>query len=132
MAVSARTARSVKRRARGRCEYCQIYGWQLSIDHIIPGGGDGSENLAAACFPCNRLKWFRTHAEDPLTGEIVRLFDPRADHWSEHFTGAPAECSGLGDGAEASRRLSGAGGDRGQGTGTGEVGADGCDGLGAR
>lgn len=49
------------------------------------GAGDELDNLAAACFPCNRLKWHRTVAEDPLTGDIVRLFAPRTDLWEDHF-----------------------------------------------
>lgn len=63
------------------------------MDHILPrsraGGGDELDNLAAACFPCNRLKWHRTVAEDPLSGEIVRLFHPRTDRWEDHFAWSP-------------------------------------------
>ncbi len=49
------------------------------------GGGDDPENLSAACFPCNRLKSAHTSAEDPITGQVVPLFNPRRDSWDQHF-----------------------------------------------
>ena len=66
-----------------------MVGWPLTIDHVDPGRGgadaDRADNLAAACYPCNRLKWHRTTAEDPASGQVVRLFNPRSDDWDEHF-----------------------------------------------
>ena len=41
------------------CQYCGEYGKRLECDHILPvsrGGGHGDENLATACFACNRSK----------------------------------------------------------------------------
>ena len=35
---------------------------------------------------CNDYKGDRIEATDPLTGEVTRLFDPRHQRWSEHFT----------------------------------------------
>lgn len=61
------------------------------VDHIIPtaeGGGNERENLAAACYRCNEFKGVRTHAADPLTGELVPLFHPRQQRWSDHFVWA--------------------------------------------
>ncbi len=34
---------------------------------------------------CSLRKGDRTTGTDPETGEIVRLFNPRVDSWSEHF-----------------------------------------------
>jgi hypothetical protein len=30
-------------------------------------------------------KGAKTHAEDPITGALARLFHPRQDEWSQHF-----------------------------------------------
>lgn len=81
--------------ANHRCEYCctsrRLIGMPLVIDHIIPqsaGGGDERENLAAACYRCNEFKGVKTHALDHATGELVPLFNPRTQHWLEHFAWA--------------------------------------------
>ena len=34
---------------------------------------------------CNSYKWAQTHGRDPETHEEVPLFDPRTQHWHEHF-----------------------------------------------
>lgn len=83
----------VRERAGDRCEYClshQAYTMgRLQIDHILPLAQDGSDdedNLCLACELCNQYKWAKTHAVDPETEQIVALFNPRQQHWSEHFT----------------------------------------------
>ncbi len=61
----------------------------LMIEHIIPdalGGPTTRENLWLACYRCNEFKGDRTDAVDPTTGEVVALFNPRTQRWSEHFT----------------------------------------------
>ncbi|HUV90133.1 MAG TPA: HNH endonuclease signature motif containing protein [Anaerolineae bacterium] len=63
----------------------------MEIDHIIPqslGGQTEEDNLWLACSLCNDHKSDRIAALDPLRGEIVRLFDPRHQMWSEHFAWA--------------------------------------------
>ncbi len=79
-------------RARGRCEYCLIHEDDAIISHEVyhviaekHGGPSTAENLAFACFPCNRYKGSDIASVDPLTGEIVPLYNPRVDHWSTHF-----------------------------------------------
>jgi hypothetical protein len=49
------------------------------------GGPTIEENLWLACVRCNQFKADRTHAQDPLTGELVALFNPRIQVWKEHF-----------------------------------------------
>jgi hypothetical protein len=44
-----------------------------------------TENLALACFDCNRRKGPNISSVDPETGEIVQLFNPRREAWLEHF-----------------------------------------------
>jgi 5-methylcytosine-specific restriction endonuclease McrA len=82
----------VKRRAGGRCEYCQLpedcSELPFQIDHVVArkhGGGNEGENLAYACLYCNSFKGPNLSGVDPLTGDVVRLFDPRADRWDDHF-----------------------------------------------
>jgi len=70
--------------ARHRCGYCltsaRIIGAPMEIDHIIPeslGGPTVRENLWLACSMCNDHKGNRIAALDPLTEEVVRLFERR-------------------------------------------------------
>jgi hypothetical protein len=49
------------------------------------GGSDGADNLAWSCPGCNNGKADRIAAPDPVTGEAVRLFDPRHQAWGDHF-----------------------------------------------
>jgi hypothetical protein len=90
--IPAPVQEQVRRRANYLCEYCHTNEqWQyvpFTIDHIIPlaeGGMDSSDNLALACFHCNRRKSTKQTALDPETGEIVPLFNPRQDSWATHF-----------------------------------------------
>jgi hypothetical protein len=78
--------------AQHRCRYCltaeSIVGTPMEIDHLIPqslGGLTEEANLWLACSLCNDHKGDRIAALDPLTDEIVRLFDPRHQVWQEHF-----------------------------------------------
>lgn len=82
----------VRERAGNRCEYCRlpqdVSDLRFHIEHIVPrqhDGNDSLENLALACPACNLRKGPNLTGLDPTTGEIVRLFHPRHDAWSEHF-----------------------------------------------
>jgi HNH endonuclease len=99
MPPSRSVRRRVIERAMERCEYCQMVGWPLSVDHVIPRSSrtgevsaesienlDDPENLAAACMLCNRAKWDTRTAADPLSSERVTLFNPRRQRWSAEFT----------------------------------------------
>lgn len=81
------------REARHRCGYCltsaRITGTPMEIDHIIPeslGELTVRENLWLAWSMCNDHKGNRIAAPDPLTGEVVRLFDPLRQVWPDHFS----------------------------------------------
>ena len=94
-AVTATIKQQVFARANYRCEYCQtshrLVVMPSTIEHVIPialGGTDEPENLAAACYRSNEYKGAKTHALDVLTGEVVPLFNPRTQTWSEHFAWA--------------------------------------------
>jgi hypothetical protein len=63
-------------------------GLPLEIDHIIPeaaGGLTVEANLWVACAWCNLVKGNKTHFRDPVTGRLVRLFNPRMQSWKRHF-----------------------------------------------
>jgi hypothetical protein len=83
----------VRAQAGDQCGYCRtpqryILGW-LEVEHIIPkarGGTDDEENLWLACRMCNGFKGTQTHGRDPVTGRRVRLFNPRRQRWSRHYT----------------------------------------------
>lgn len=49
------------------------------------GGPTEFDNLAYACSFCNRQKGSDVGSLDPATGDFVRFFNPRTDHWREHF-----------------------------------------------
>jgi hypothetical protein len=82
----------VARRAGYRCEYCRLHADFALLphepDHIIATQHSGPttlENLALACFDCNRLKGPNLASVDPETGQVVALFHPRQQRWDEHF-----------------------------------------------
>ncbi len=81
----------VTQRAKERCEYCQtakIMVVRMEIDHILPesaGGATVESNLSLACPSCNRFKGKWQTAVDPITDQEVRLFNPRAQVWNQHF-----------------------------------------------
>jgi len=90
--VSTDLRRQVKERADGRCEYCLLSEadafFTREVDHVIAekhGGATTFENLALACFDCNRFKRSDIASINPDTGEIVALFNPRTQIWSDHF-----------------------------------------------
>lgn len=91
--MDAAERRGIIERARHRCEYCRLGevhqpAVPFHIEHIIArqhGGDDSIEDLALACHPCNLQKGPNLASLDPETGELIRLFHPRRDHWSDHF-----------------------------------------------
>jgi hypothetical protein len=84
--------RAVRERAKHRCEYCHFpeafAEAPFHADHIIArqhGGGDELQNRALACCFCNRYKGPNLSGVDPSSGEVTRLFNPRANTWTDHF-----------------------------------------------
>lgn len=87
--VSSEPAEAARRRANYLYEYCRTNErWQyvrFTIDHVNPAGEDSLENLALACFHCNRRKLNKTTAADSETNKIVEIFNLRRDDWKMHF-----------------------------------------------
>jgi hypothetical protein len=80
-------------RALGYCEYCLLHhdftDFSHQIDHIVAikhGGLSVLINLALACLECNLNKGTDLTTIDPMTGQIIALFNPREQSWEEHFT----------------------------------------------
>lgn len=94
MPVSEQIADQVYQRARFLCEYCQTdkhIAPMLQIDHIVPtskGGSDELDNLASACYWCNKFKSNVVVAKDMVTGDVTPLFNPRKENWDSHFAWA--------------------------------------------
>ena len=94
--------RFVIERAGGRCEYCLVHQdaspFTHEVDHLVArkhGGQTASENLALACLPCNRRKGSDLTSIDPVSGEIVPLFNPRVQDWNDHLSLQGAHITGL-------------------------------------
>ena len=96
------------------CEYCLMpTTGKFEIEHIIPkqrwhdfvsghypglrraerlalAAPDHIANFAWACFFCNNAKGGR-----PRPRTALRLFDPRFDHWPDHFAYSPTKGYGV-------------------------------------
>ncbi len=74
------------------CAYCRtaefLTAMTFEFEHIRPlsaGGETVFENLCFACPYCNRHKGALQTAIDPESGEVVTLFHPQQQVWTEHF-----------------------------------------------
>lgn len=99
--MNARLREELRRRADGRCEYCHFpERWaelRFQADHVVAaqhGGTATLGNLAWACLRCNKHKGPNLAGVDPQTRQTVRLFNPRADAWAEHFAWEGARLTG--------------------------------------
>lgn len=105
----------VRERAGDCCEYCGLPQAALPfarfhIDHIIAeqhGGTNDLENLAYCCSRCNFSKGPNLSGIDPVDGEIVTLFNPRTQQWSDHFKQRGGEILGLTPAGRATVRVLG-------------------------
>jgi hypothetical protein len=93
----------VRQRANYLCEYChaseQYQYVRFTVEHVIPIAGGGTnhfDNLALACFHCNRRKSDNLVAIDPQSQSEVSLFNPRCDRWNNHFIWSTDELSIIG------------------------------------
>ena len=103
----------VRARAGGRCEYCHIRSVSLPhlvfhVEHVVPRqhlGTDELMNLALACDRCNFHKGTNLSAIDPISNQVVRVFNPREQIWDEHFEISDHRIIGLTDVGRATVRL---------------------------
>lgn len=99
--VSDALRRIVIERASLACEYCLLPSslsfYPHEVDHVIAlkhQGQTNAENLAYACWRCNRFKGSDLGSFDPQTGDFSFLFNPRKQVWPEHFTPSQGEIVG--------------------------------------
>jgi hypothetical protein len=110
--ISEALRRLVAERGYHVCEYCLIHEEDAyhgcEVDHIVSlkhGGLTVPENLANACFHCNRRKGTDVGSIDVRTGKFVRLFHPRADRWRDHFYLSEGRIEPLTDIGEVTSRV---------------------------
>ncbi|MCA9161969.1 MAG: HNH endonuclease [Planctomycetales bacterium] len=111
MTVSPSLRAEVRRRASNRCEYCSLAQSsfplvQFHVEHVIArqhGGADEVDNLCLACHWCNLHKG--PNIASILSGEVVRLFNPRTDRWSDHFRVIEGVVEGLSEVGLVTARL---------------------------
>jgi hypothetical protein len=83
----------VRERAGRRCEYCHLpdsaaTSATFHVEHILAkqhGGLNTPDNRCWSCHRCNLHKGPNLSGRDPVTGKVVRLFDPRRQFWKRHF-----------------------------------------------
>jgi hypothetical protein len=90
--IPAALRRRVHERARGCCEYCGIPETACfvphEVDHVVAeqhGGTTSFDNLALACFVCNKRKGPNLASIDPASGTVTPLFNPRIDDRTDHL-----------------------------------------------
>lgn len=110
--VPAALRRLVHERAGGSCEYCLAPEatalFVHEVDHVVAekhGGATTEDNLALACAACNLHKGSDIGSIDPVTGELVPLFHPRRERWSDAFQLAGASIVARTAAARATVRL---------------------------
>lgn len=104
--------RLVAERAWHVCEYCLVHEDDLfhgcEVDHVLSlkhGGQTAAENLAYACFHCNRHKGTDLGSVSTRTGGLIRFFNPRSDAWRQHFQWDEGAIEPLTDIGEVTARL---------------------------
>jgi 5-methylcytosine-specific restriction endonuclease McrA len=111
--MDAATRKLVRSRAGDRCEYCLIPQEAVTlipfhVEHIIAKQhqrDDRPDNLAFACDRCNAFKGPNLSSINPETGELVSLFHPRRDVWTDHFLLSVGKIVGLTPTGKATARL---------------------------
>lgn len=100
--ISDKLRSFVKNRAENRCEYCLIPEAFLAtifhVEHIRSlkhKGKTVASNLAYSCPHCNRNKGTDVATFlDEDSNELIRLYNPRIDKWSDHFANNQGEIIG--------------------------------------
>lgn len=60
----------------------------MVLDHIVPETKSGKTEFDNLCFAyrrCNEFKGATTQIKDPVTQQMVSLFHPRQQKWSDHL-----------------------------------------------
>jgi 5-methylcytosine-specific restriction endonuclease McrA len=91
--ISKALKQQVIDRANGSCEFClaqlRFSPNSFHIEHHVPLSREGTntaENLTLACPQCNLHKATKIDAIDPVSEQLVKIFNPRQMIWGDHFT----------------------------------------------
>lgn len=111
--MDAKLRELVRSRAADVCEYCRLPqaatpAIAFHVEHTIArqhGGGNDPHMLALACDRCNAYKGPNLSSIDPQTGDLVALYQPRQQTWSDHFTIRVGKIVGLTPTGRATVRL---------------------------
>ncbi len=85
----------VRIRDQCTCRYCDLCGngnfdiWlNLTIDHVVPGGGECADNKAVACHVCNSIKR-KYHPKgsnlDERIADARRYIREKRESWRQRF-----------------------------------------------
>lgn len=92
MPINNQLKQTIRERAGYLYEYChspeRLSANRFTVDHVIPkslGGSDELDNLALACRRCNERRYNFVAGIDPETQEIVPIFNPHQQKWTDHF-----------------------------------------------
>jgi len=93
--VNPKLRNSVRIRANESCEYCQLRQRDTTLPHEVDHirarkhrGRSQAENQAYACAYCNAAKGPNVAGHDPITDELVALFNPRMQNGTNIFGSA--------------------------------------------
>ena len=88
--IPSEIRRLVVERSEFQCEYCLLPAgvafFPHEVDHVVAvkhGGLTVADNLAFACWRCNRHKGTDLGSYDPQTGGFSLLFNPRTQNWAD-------------------------------------------------
>jgi len=92
MPFSDEIKQAIRARANYLCEYYhspeRLSANRFTTDRVVPkslNGSDDINNLALACRRCNERHYNFIVGVDPITQEIVPIFNPRQQKWKENF-----------------------------------------------
>ena len=110
--VSNALRRRVAERAWHVCEYCLVHeedsyhGYEADhIRSVKHGGQTVQENLAWACFHCNRHKGTDLGSVSVGSGTFVGFYNPRVDRWKDHFCWSEGRIESLTEVGEVTARV---------------------------
>ena len=91
--ITVQEQRFIIDRAKGRCEYCQSWmdysAQPFTMEHVTPlvkTGVTRLDDMALSCDGCNGHKYTKIESFDPVSRELVPLYNPRTQMWHEHFS----------------------------------------------
>ncbi len=81
----------VRKRARGRCEYCRLHEddadfLAFHVEHVIAKQHGGTDDVDGLCYACAECNWAKgPNLAGLFEGKLYPLFTPRAQRWNRHF-----------------------------------------------